>query len=281
MIEKASSKLGGWQGRLVFAAAALSLLAGLSACTSPPLSSSDSEGGSRRELATSSDQTEAQRRAGIRLQLAVGYYEQHQLEVALDEIKQALAADPELADAYSVRGLIYMGMSENRLADDNFQRALRLSPNNPDYANNYGWFLCQNGRAKESIVHFETALKSRNYQSPAKALTNAGVCSLKFNDTVAAQRYLSQAFQFDASNPLTNAKLAQLAYDRNDYERARFYIGLVLKTDVQNAEALWTAIKVERKLGDTAAEASLVTQLRRRFGGSPEFAAYQRGAFNE
>lgn len=280
MIEQVSSKLGSWRGRLVFAAAALSLLTGLSACTNPPRSS-DSDGGSRRELATSSDQTEAQRRAGIRLQLAVGYYEQRQLEVALDEIKQALAADPELADAYSVRGLIYMDMNENRLADDNFQRALRLSPNNPDYANNYGWFLCQNGRAKEAIAHFETALKSRNYQSPAKALTNAGVCSLKFNDTAAAQRYLSQAFQFDAGNPLTNATLAQLAYDRNDYERARFYIGLVLKTDVQNAEALWTAIKVERKLGDTAAEASLVTQLRRRFASSPEFAAYQRGAFNE
>ncbi|SDY41424.1 type IV pilus assembly protein PilF [Collimonas sp. OK242] len=280
MIKQVSSKLEGWHGRLLFAATALSLLTGLSACGNQPLSS-DSEGGSRRELATSSDQTEAQRRAGIRLQLAVGYYEQHQLAVALDEIKQAVAADPELADAYSVRGLIYMEMGENRLADDNFQRALRSAPNNPDYANNYGWFLCQTGRPKESIAHFETALKSRNYQSPAKALTNAGVCSLKFNDTVAAQRYLSQAFQFDAGNPLTNAKLAQLAYDRNDYERARFYIGLVLKNDVQNAEALWTAIKVERKLGDTAAEASLVTQLRRRFGNSSEFAAYQRGAFNE
>lgn len=280
MIKQVGSKLEGWHGRLLFAAAALSLLTGLSACSNLPLSS-DSEGGSRRELATSSDQTEAQRRAGIRLQLAVGYYEQHQLEVALDEIKQAVAADPDLADAYSVRGLIYMEMGENRLADDNFQRALRITPNNPDYANNYGWFLCQTGRPKDAIVHFETALKSRNYQSPAKALTNAGVCSLKFNDTVAAQRYLSQAFQFDAGNPLTNAKLAQLAYDRNDYERARFYIGLVLKNDVQNAEALWTAIKVERKLGDTAAEASLVTQLRRRFGNSSEFAAYQRGAFNE
>ncbi|WP_211441101.1 type IV pilus biogenesis/stability protein PilW [Collimonas humicola] len=280
MTDQVSSKLGSWSGRIVFAATALSLLAGLSGCANPPLSS-EQQSGSTRELATSSDQTEAQRRAGIRLQLAVGYYEQRQLEVALDEIKQALAADPEMADGYSVRGLIYMDMGENRLADENFQRALRLAPSNPDFANNYGWFLCQNGRAKESLAYFETALKSRTYQSPAKALTNAGVCSLKLNDTAAAERYLLQAFQFDASNPLTNAKLAQLAYDHNDYERARFYIGLVLKTDVQNAEALWTAIKVERKLGDTAAEASLVTQLRRRFAGSPEFAAYQRGAFNE
>jgi type IV pilus assembly protein PilF len=278
--DQVNRRSGGWNRRSVFAAAALSLLAGLSGCANPPFGG-ESGSGSHRELATSSDQTEAQRRASIRLQLAVGYYQQQQLEVALDEIKQAVAADPNLADAYSVRGLIYMDMGENRLADDNFQRALRLSPNNPDFANNYGWFLCQNGRPKESLAHFETALKSRSYQSPAKALTNAGVCSFKLNDTATAERYLLQAFQFDADNPLTNAKLAQLAYERNDYERARLYIGLVLKADVQNADALWTAIKVERKLGDAAAEASLVTQLRRRFPGSPEFAAYQRGAFNE
>jgi type IV pilus assembly protein PilF len=280
VIKKVGRKHGCWSSRLALAAGALSLLSGLSGCANQS-AFAEGESGSRRELATSSDQTEAQRRASIRLQLAVGYFGQGQLEVALDEIKQAVAANPELADAYSVRGLIYMDMDENRLADDNFQRALRLSPGNPDFSNNYGWFLCQSGRPKESIVHFEAALKSRAYQSPAKALANAGVCSLKFNDTVAAERYLLQAFQFDASNPLTNASLAKLAYDRNDLERARFYIGLVLKADAPNAEALWEAIKVERKLGDTAAETSLVTQLRRRFAGSPEFAAYQRGAFDE
>lgn len=280
MIDQTSRNLGRWSDRVVLAAVTLSLLGSLAGCTTSSIGG-DSDVGSRRELPTSSDRTEAQRRAGIRLQLAVGYYEQRQLKVALDEIKQAVAADPELADAYSVRGLIYMDMGENRLAEDNFQRALRLSPNNADFANNYGWFLCQNGRAKDAIAYFETALKSRSYQSPAKALTNAGVCSLKLKDDAAAQRYLLQAFQFDAGNPLTNANLAQLAYDRNDFERARFYIGLVLKTEAQNADALWIAIKVERKLGDTAAEASLVTQLRRRFIGSPEYAAYQRGAFND
>ncbi len=153
---------------LVLAAACL-----VAACASNP------QADAGQELQTSSDQTEAQKLARIRLQLAVGYYQQRQLPVALDEIKLALQADPNFADAYSMRALIYMDMEEARLADDNFQQALRLAPQNPDFNNNYGWFLCQNGKPEQSIAYFETALKSRSYQSPAKALNNAGVCSVR------------------------------------------------------------------------------------------------------
>lgn len=226
-------------------------------------------------------QTNNRERARIRLQLAVGYYEQRQMAVALDEIKLAVQADPSFADAYSMRGLIYMDMGETRLAEENFLQAIRLAPNEPDFSNNYGWFLCQNGRERQSIAYFDAALKNRTYRSPAKALNNAGTCSLKFADKIAAERYFSQAFEHEPGNLLTNTSLARLLFERGDYERARFYIGRVMKADVMTADVLWLAIKIERKLGDRAAETSLATQLRRRHGGSVEFAAYQRGAFNE
>jgi type IV pilus assembly protein PilF len=237
--------------------------------------------GQSRETPSSADQTEGQRRARIRLQLAVGYYEQRQSAVALDEIKQAIAADPNFAEAYSMRALIYMDMGENQLAEENFLQAIKLAPNTPDFSNNYGWFLCQTGREKQSIDYFETALKNRAYQSPAKALNNAGTCSLKIKDKGAAERYLSQAFQYDPGNSSTNMNLARIYFDRRDYDRARFFIGRVMKADVMTADVLWLAIKIERMLGDRAAETSLATQLRRRHGGSAEFAAYQRGAFDE
>ncbi len=242
---------------------------------------SGSAEGPEKDLPTSSDQTDNQRRAGIRLQLAVGYYEQRQMSIALDEIKQALQLDPNFADAFSMRGLIYMEMGEIRLAEDNLQQALRLSPTNPDFNNNYGWFLCQNGRERQSIGYFEAALKSRAYQSPAKALSNAGACSLLIKDVVAAERYLTEAFRLDPGNVTTNVNLAKIYYGRGDLEKARFYIGRVTRSDGLTADALWQAIKIERKLGDRSAELSLVTQLRRRFPTSTEFAAYQRGAFDE
>jgi type IV pilus assembly protein PilF len=232
-------------------------------------------------LKSSTDQTDNQKLAHIRLQLAVGYYGQRQIETALDEIKKALQADPNFADAYSMRGLIYMDMGESRLAEQSFLQALKLAPDGPDFNNNYGWFLCQNGRERESIDYFETALESRSYRSPAKALNNAGVCSLQLDDRVAAERYFLQAFQHEPGNVATNRHLTRIYYDRGDNERARFYIRRVMKADVMTPEVLWLAIKIEHKLGDRAAEVSLATQLRRRHGDSSEYAAYERGAFDD
>jgi len=238
-------------------------------------------GGGQGELKTSSDQSDNQRRAEIRMQLAIGYFQQGQLNVALDEIKQALQIEPNYADAYSVRGLIYMEMGETALAQDNFQRAMRLAPNNPDLSNNYGWFLCKNGQEKQSIEYFEAALRNRNYQSPAKALNNAGACSLKMKDLDAAERYLTEAFRQEPGNLDTNANLAKLHYARGDYQRARFYVSRATKADTPSADLLWTAIRVERKLNNRPGENSFAIQLRRRHPNSPELAAYLRGAFDE
>lgn len=251
------------------------IVALLSGCAS---TSSDS---SRDELPTSSDQSDTQKRAQIRLQLAVGYYQQGQFATALDELKQALQIDPNFADAYGMRALVYMGVGENALAEENFQRALRLTPNNPDLSNNYGWFLCQNGRESQSIAYFDAALKNRSYQSPSKALNNAGVCSLKQKNTGAAEKYLTRAFQQDPSNPDTNANLAKLYYSRGDFKRAQFYVGRATAADSSSADALWTAIKVERKLGNRQAETAYVGQLRKHYSNSHEYAAFLRGAFDE
>lgn len=259
---------------------AIAFVASLAGCAANQ-SGIDGDTGARSELRTSSDQTDNQKRAQLRLQLAIGYYGQQQLEVALDEIKQALSADPSFADAYSLRGLIYMDMGETRLAEDNLLRAIKLDPRNPDLANNYGWFLCQNGREKESIAYFQTALANKSYQSPAKALNNAGVCSLKLKDEVSATRYFMQAFQYEPGNPSINVNLAKIYYNQHDDERARFYIGRATKADVLSADVLWTAIKIERRAGNKSAEASLANQLRRRYSESSEYASYLRGAFNE
>jgi type IV pilus assembly protein PilF len=233
------------------------------------------------DLRNSTDQSELQRRAQIRLQLAVGYYGQGQLATALDEIKQSLQIDPNFADAHGVRALIHMDMGDTQLAEESFQRAMKLAPANPDFANNYGWFLCENGRERESLAYFETALKSRAYTSPAKAFNNAGVCNMRLGDMAAAERNFNQAFQSDPGNVDANLNLTQLYYRRGDYQRARFYVSRVLRAENAGPAALWMAVKVERKLGDQDAASSLSNQLRRRFPDSREYAALTRGAYDE
>jgi type IV pilus assembly protein PilF len=258
----------------VLCALALSLLA---ACAGT--------GGDTRELKTASDQTSADKRATIRLQLAVGYYQEGKYEIALDEVKQAIAAVPGYADAYGLRALIYTAMGELALADDNYQRALRLAPNNPDLSNNYGSFLCQSaGKPAQAMAYFDAALKNPVYRSPVSALVNAGNCSIRLKRSEAAERYLLDALRYDPDLPATSAALARVYFERRDFERAGFFINRLTaaaKLDTLSADVLWLAMRVERKLGDRALEASLAAQLRRRFPGSPEYAAFERGAFDE
>jgi type IV pilus assembly protein PilF len=262
--------------RLLQRGAALAALCLLAACAS---------GGGSGELKTASDQTANEKRAGIRLQLAVGYYQDGKYEIALDEVKQAIAIDPQSADAYGMRALIYTALSEPALAKENYQRALKLAPNNPDLANNYGSFLCNaGGHPEQAIAYFDLALKNPHYRSPTSALVNAGSCSLKLKDRVGAERYLTEAMRYAPDLPALNAALAQLYFERRDYQRAGFYVTRLTETakiDTLSADVLWLALRVERKLGDRSLEATLAAQLRRRFPGSAEFAAFQRGAFDE
>ena len=262
----------------------LCVLAGLLAACAGGRTASGDLPGATQELKTASDQTATDKRANIRLQLAIGYYQEKNYVVALDEIKKALAADPELADAYSVRALIYTAMDEMALADENYQRAMRLAPHNPELSNNYGLFLCQIGRHAQGMAQFEVALKNPRYQSPAKAMVNAGGCAIKMKDYATAERYLLDALRLDPDFPLIHAGLARVYFERRDMTRAGFFMNRLLavtKMESMSADMLWLAARIERKLGDKATETSLVTQLRRRHPGSPEFAAFSRGAFDE
>lgn len=253
----------------------LALALTLSACANKRLE------GERQEENVSVEKQEAQKRAAIRMQLAIGYYQQGQQKVALEEIRQALLISSDLVDAYSLRALIFMDMGEKQLAEDNFLHALKLAPGNNDIGNNYGRFLCLNGRESQGLIYLDKAIKDPNYVTPGKALNNAGLCSLRMKDSMGAERYFMQGLREEPANPAINANLAKILYERGEYKQAQFYMSRVLKFDVLAADVLWLAIKIERKLGDEAAVSNLGTQLRRRHPNSKEFSQYQRGVFDE
>jgi type IV pilus assembly protein PilF len=230
---------------------------------------------------TESDEPEAQKRARIRLELATGYFEQGQTSVALDEIKQSLAAFPGYGPAYVLRGLVYMRMNEPGQAEDSFRRALQINERDPDALHNYGWFACQQGRHAEAVQLFARALASPVYGGQAKTLMAKGVCQTRMGQFAEAEGSFARSYELDAANPITGYNLASLLYKRGDDKRAQFYIRRLNNSDLANAESLWLGIKVERRMNNPQAADQLAQQLQRRFPRSPEFASYQRGAFNE
>jgi type IV pilus assembly protein PilF len=161
-------------------------------------------------------ESEPSRRARIRTDLAANYYQERKYSVALEELRQAVAADPSYAPAYGMTGLVYMSLGENDKADDSFRRALALTPADSDLNNNYGWFLCQTGREQASIAFFNNAIKDSLYQTPARPLHNAGICSLRVGDERAAESFFLRSFQLDAGNAVAMYQLAELYLKRND-----------------------------------------------------------------
>lgn len=243
--------------------------------------SSNPGAGSAANIVTDSDETNARKRARLRIELAIGYFEQGQTTVALDEIKQALAIDSTFADAYNLRGLVYMRLDDPGLAEDSFRRAVSLNPRDANALHNYGWLLCQQNRFGDAAAQFTAALAISNYTDRAKTLMTQGVCQLRAGQRAEAERSLTQAYELDAGSPVIGFNLASILAQREEWSRAQFYIRRVNNGPSANAESLWLGIKIERKLNNREALAQLASQLQRRFPQSREAIAYERGNFND
>jgi type IV pilus assembly protein PilF len=262
---------------LAWAWLAVTLVLALGGCAS----SLGSSNGASHDIVTESDEPEARRRARIRMELAVGYFEQGKTNIALDEVKQVIALDPTFPDAYNLRGLIYMKLGDMREAEESLRRASSLNPREPNVQHNYGWLLCQRGRYDESLRAFEVALADPLYTGRAKTLMAQGLCQARAGRVADAERSLARSYELDAGNPVTGYNLASLLFRRGDFNRAQFYIRRLNNSELANAETLWLGMKVERRLGDKLALEQLGDQLKKRFPQSREAVAYARGAFDD
>lgn len=258
----------------------LCMVALLSGCAGAPGSvpGSVGQGG---DIITESDESPQRKRARIRVELALGYFEQGKTTIALDEVKQAILIDPSYSDALSLRGLIYMRLNDYAVAEDSFNQALKVRPDDSNVLHNLGWLKCQQGNYAPSVQFFTRALVNPLYGERAKTYMAQGLCQFKAGDLPAARASLLKSYEYDAGNPVTGYNLALVLFQLKEDVRAQFYIRRLNNTELANAESLWLGVRIERRLANMEAMSQLATQLLKRFPQSPEAALYQRGAFNE
>ena len=232
-------------------------------------------------LVTDSDEPDTRKRARLRLELAVAYFDKGQTTDALDHLKQSIAADSNLFEAYNLRGLIYMRLNDVPLAEESFRRALTINPKAASVQHNYGWLLCQQTRLPEAVQLFGTALSNPNYGDRAKTWMAQGLCQQKYGKNADAEASFLRAYELDAGNPITAYNLSLLLFQRAEFVRSQFYVRRLNNSELANAESLWLGIKVERRLDNRDAVFQLGVQLKKRFPQSREYLAFERGAFNE
>lgn len=263
------------------AAVAIALLAGCATGPGPAESVALETASSSAQDAGAiiSEVSPPRERARVHTELAAAYYERGNMGVALEELRIALAADAGYGPAYNVLGLVHMDLKEYPQAQHNFEQALRISPNDADANHNYGWFLCQTEREDQALRHFLAAIRNPLYATPQKSYALAGTCALRKGLERDARDFFERALRVDPNFPPALIDLAQLKYRRGEIADARQLVGRFNRLVEPTAESLWLALRVERLLGDKAAEANHAAELRRRFAGSKEYQDLLKGQF--
>lgn len=235
-----------------------------------------------RDLPTASDESDARRRARVRLELASAYFGQGQFTTSLDEVKQVLQIDPKFSEAYELRGLIYEALNERGKADESFTRAISLDGRNGSAMHNHGWALCRRGQFEAADALFDRAAALPLSVGAPKTLLAKGVCQMSAGRLADAERTLARSYELDPSNPATAYNRALVLHRLRDDDRARFYIRRVnALPEQQSAESLWLAIRIEQRLGGTKALDELARALKTRFPSARETNLMEMGRFDE
>jgi type IV pilus assembly protein PilF len=184
---------------------------------------------------------------------------------AASAAERALKADASSADAHSLLALSLDALGRTAEAGPHYRRAAELAPTRGGLLNNYGIWLCSNGKAVESLDWFTRALAAPGYDTPDAALANEAACAQQAGQGDRAQAAARRALAIIPSNALALTVMARGALASGRALEARGFIERRLAAAPADPDALQLASQIEQSLGDTAAAARYVERLRTEF----------------
>ena len=247
--------------------AAVLMFALLSACSS--LTSRDQPDENTQSATQDRSDDSLRYRAKVHTELAANYFQRGQMSVALEELREAIRLDARYGVAHNILGLVHADLGEFVKADAAFKQAVIVAPAEGDIRNNYGSYLCRQGRVKEGLEQFDAALKLPLYTTPQIALENAGSCAFEGAMIRPAESYFTRLVQIQPFNSRGYQGLAAIALKTARPEDARQQVRMGLSAQPQSAELFFYGACAEKRLGDRAAEDSYTQQLKSRFANSP------------
>jgi len=210
------------------------------------------------------------------VQLAAGYIERGQLEIARQSLDKALELDDSSPSANSMMGVLQWRLQNYDEAERYFKRSLDTEPVDPDVQNNYAVFLCARGKHDQAVKLFEQVASNPAYRTPAAAYENAGLCLLRKPAPAAAEQYFRKALERNPQQAKSLLNLARLSYKKGQYLSARGFMQRYFQVAPDSPESLLLAVHIERALRNRNAEASYALRLRNKYPNSPEVAQLER-----
>lgn len=186
---------------------------------------------------------------------AASSYTAGDLAKAREFATAALRQDKAAAGAHNILGLVADAAGDAAEAGKHYKAAVDARPGEGAHLNNYGAWLCGNGRAAESLPWFDRALGDAAYPARADALANAGRCAALAGQPQLAETRLRAALQLAPDHVAGLASMAELAYGAGRDLEARAFSERRLAAAPPDRDALQLAARIEDRLGDASAAA--------------------------
>jgi len=246
-------------------------IAGLTACTS------------KQDIVVEKkvQEPDLKQASALNVQLALGYLEREQLNVAQEKLDKALEQDPQNVDAYTTLAYLKRKVKEYDKAEDYYLEALAIKSNDPNIYNSYGGLLCQMGRYDDALKEIKKAYDDPFYETPYLAYANAGTCLLEKGDYRQAEKYLRRALRDHPNHAGALLSMAEIGVKTNRYLMARAYIQRYHAIARPSAESLWLQIQSEKALGAKEHYLKYARQLLNDFPDSDEAGMLEEIARNE
>ncbi len=207
-------------------------------------------------------------KADLHYNLASGYYHEHNIELAIRELVEALELDDMHADARYLYGVILFGRKRHEEAVDHLRKALTTRPNFFAARNQLGVAYIEMDRFADAIATLEPLLKEPTYTTPYLVHNNLGWAYMKLGDLRQAEKHLRMAVFLGPKLCNGWRNLGLLAMQQRDYKGAVDYMteattrcpqyaelhlqrGEALEADGQQPEAESAFKKCTELAGDT------------------------------
>ena len=208
--------------------------------------------------------------SALNTELGFRYMQEQEYDLANKKIEKALAANPKNPEAHNAMGLLKNVLGKPKAAESAFARAIELSDNGPAISNNYGQFLCQQGRYQEGIKHLSLAAMNPLNEDRSIPHLNLGKCHKELFDYKRAEFHLKKSLSFSPKNKNALIELANIMLIQGQLAAATSYFEQFISTEKHSALSLWIGYKLAAKRGDLDSRDSFRLLLISLFPDSPE-----------
>ena len=219
--------------------------------------------------------------SALNVQLALGYIERDQLNVAQEKLDKAIEQNPDNVDAYTSMAYLKRKVKEYDAAEDYYLDALDIKPNDPNIRNSYGSLLCQMDRYDDAMEEIKRAYEDPFYESPYLAYANAGTCLLDMGDYKQAEKMLRKTLREQPNYAGALISMAEIGVKTEKYLMARAYIQRYHAVARPSAESLWLQVQAEKALGAQDHYLKYARKLLKDFPDSDEAGKLEEMARNE